>query len=627
MCGIAGVVSWSDKDHSRTVKKMTDLISHRGPDDWGIQQLKGACLGHRRLSIVDLSQSGHQPMADSTGRYWIVFNGEIYGFKSIKQELAALQINFKSHSDTEVLLEGFKVWGIETLCRKINGMFAFALWDNVAQTLYMARDRFGEKPLYYLQNDSELRLCSFSKALYVDAKTAPQLNPDGVVSFLHQGFCSQNTPILKNLKSIAPGTYSVFKKSEVRHQTYWKPDFNKAQHSVEEWSDRVEDVLMQIVREELISDVPTGALLSGGVDSSLIASMATEINPDINLFTVKMNDPRYDESQIAKAFAKTIKGNHHIIEAESMGIDAFQKLQGQFSEPLGDSSAVAMWIVSQAAKKHTTVVLTGDGGDEFFAGYNSIKLALNVEPYRKLLNNVFGQKLYSIINRFSHKSYKSAPLRKVKTFLRLASASAKKYHLNRSIFPDNYSSAIVGTELQQAFQTKQYTHELDAIWQNTSTDNEFEKLMFVDIRNALLNDYIPKVDVASMFHGLEARAPMLHHKLAELSFKMPMNIKRLNNSSKGILKKVFVNRVGAGTAAQIVKGKRGFVIPVDAWFDNEWKKVVDQLPNSVLVKEGWLDRAGVQNLLNAYKMNPSVYSRLRYNLIALDTWYQNNWSN
>ena len=303
MCGIGGIASWSDRDDSKTVKKMTDLFVHRGPDDFGIRQLKGACLGHRRLSIIDLTKDGHQPMPDNSKRYWIVFNGEIYGFMALRKELENIGISFISNSDTEVLIEGFKVWGIDKLCEKINGMFAFAIWDNRDELLYLARDRFGEKPLYYLKDGKNIRFSSFSKSLYVDASFSPQLDPDGVVSFLHQGFCSHSTPILKDLKTITPGTYTVFSKTGKESKKYWEIDFTKENRSIDELSKVVESTLEDIIKEELVSDVSTGALLSGGVDSSLIASIASSINPDINLFTVKMNDPRYDESPIAKSFA------------------------------------------------------------------------------------------------------------------------------------------------------------------------------------------------------------------------------------------------------------------------------------------------------------------------------------
>lgn len=622
MCGIAGVISWKNDDNTETVKKMTDLMLHRGPDSFGIRQLKGACFGHRRLSIVDLSVNGHQPMSDSTGRYWITFNGEIYGFKFLKEELRKMGVSFSSYSDTEVLIEGFKLWGIEELCKRINGMFAFGIWDNQKQLLYLARDRFGEKPLYYTRIDNKFRFASYSKSLYVGATVKPQLSPDGIVSFLHQSFCSQDTSIIEGLEKVKPAHYCIISEDEEFHKSYWQPDWAKRDYTPKEWFTRVENKLIKIVEDELVADVPTGALLSGGVDSSLIASIAAGINPNINLFTVQMDNKKLDESLIAKSFVKAINAkNHHIIKAEPINIEEFQQLISQFSEPLGDSSSIAMWIVSKIARKYTTVVLTGDGGDELFAGYNSIKLSMQVDKYRNYLNNSFGKALHTILNKKWQKTSQSPLIRKIGTFVDLASSSAENRHIRRSFFTDQQSYSIVGERLSKAMNTRSYINNLHTIINEANASNRFDRLMHLDLKNALLNDYIPKVDVASMYHSLEARAPMLHHELADIAFSIPLDIKRYGNTSKGILKQILINRIGYENAKPIVTGKRGFVLPVDSWFDNEWKAEVDRLPSSILVKEGWLDENGVKKLLHLYTKYPTMYSRLRYNLIVLNSWY------
>lgn len=622
MCGIAGIVTWKNDDNTEVVRKMTDLMMHRGPDSSGIKQLKGACFGHRRLSIVDLSANGHQPLSDSTGRYWITFNGEIYGFKELKEELKKGGIVFNSSSDTEVLIEGFKIWGIERLCQRVNGMFAFAIWDNFKKLLYLARDRLGEKPIYFTRIENELRFSSYSKSLYVGASENPQLSPDGIIAFLNQGFCGQDSSIFENLRKVKPAHYYIFSEKEEIRREYWKPDWTKENYSPNEWIVQIESKLTKIIEDELVADVRTGALLSGGVDSSLIASIATSINPDIDLFTVQMDDKKLDESGIATSFVKVINAkNHHVIKADPININEFQQLIGQFSEPLGDSSAIAMWIVAKTARKHTTVVLTGDGGDELFAGYDSISLSLEMEKFRSYMNNRIGKGLSKAFNNIWQTSSQVGLIRKIGTFAALTSHSAEHYHIHRSLFTDNQSQSIIGERLQKSANAKKYIHELESIINSGTAQNKFEKLMHLDLKNSLLNDYIPKVDVASMYHSLEARSPMLHHKLADIAFSMPINIKRYGNTSKGILKQVLINRIGHTNAQRIIGGKRGFVLPVDAWFDNEWKEQVSLLTSSRLVKEGWLDEKGINSLLQLYTKNPTVYSRLRYNLIVLENWY------
>lgn len=623
MCGIAGIAHWNNKDLTDTVTKMCDSIRHRGPDAAGALQLRGACLGHRRLSIIDLSEEAAQPMSDHSQRYWIVFNGEIYGFQKLKEALLKAGCRFKTKSDTEVILEGFKFWGIHNLCQRLNGMYAFALWDNEIEKLYLVRDRFGEKPLYYIQNSGEFRFGSFSKSLFIGAPKM-DLNPNALLPYLQYGFCIPELPIFKDLKSVKPATYLEISKNSIKETPYWSANFEpKIAYSVEQWLEEIESRLTKVVAAELISDVGVGALLSGGVDSALIAATAVKLKPDLDLFTVKMVDnPKLDESEIARTMAKKIGGKHHIIDAKPIELEDFMVLQQQFSEPLGDSSAIGMWIVSKAARERVKVVLTGDGGDELFAGYDTVKMNLEFAKYRKLANNPLGKTVNTTLVKLLNKNSDKPFQRKLLTFSKIITQSIRENHLNHSHIPKKLNGTLWGNKLSGTQNATAHFQELSEKWNTVKAKEEIDKLMAFDLQFHLLGDYIPKVDTASMFHALEARTPFLHHNLADLAFKMPISIKRLNNTSKGILKALLVKKVGIETATKAIKGKRGFVLPIDKWLDGKWSDLVDELPNSDLVKEGYFSKKGINEVLSGYQKHPESYSRLRYSLVALNAWYR-----
>ncbi|HBS11910.1 MAG TPA: asparagine synthase (glutamine-hydrolyzing) [Flavobacteriaceae bacterium] len=626
MCGIAGVAHWNRKDYSRSVLKMCNAIKHRGPDGGGVKQLEGVCLGHRRLSIIDLNNAADQPMVDNTGRFWIVFNGEIYGFHTLKLELLKLGHQFTTASDTEVILEGFKAWGIEQLCVKLSGMFAFSIWDDYKKILYIARDRFGEKPLYYLNDKDTFRFSSNANTLFIDAKKPKELNPNAIVAFLNQSFTLPQYPIFNDLQTLKPAHYlEIIEGIKIVSKPYWSPKFEpKLIYNTNEWLDLVENSLENIVKEELVSDVKIGALLSGGVDSSLIASLATKLRPDIDLFTVRMLDSKLDESEIAKNVVKVIGGKHHIIDADPINIDDFIKLQGQFSEPLGDSSAIAMWMVSKAAKKHVTVVLTGDGGDELFAGYDTVKLNSKFQKYRTIFNNPIGKgfstNLQKALLPFSDRTIP----RKVITFSNFISQSIKHTHINRSFIPIKVENTIYGEKLIQAKDNAYYLNALEQIWNESSAKEPIDKLLNYDLKHSLLGDFLPKVDVSTMYHSLEARAPFLHHNLTDLAFQMPLEIKKLGNIQKGITKKILQKRIGINAAQEVIKGKRGFVLPIDKWLDGNWKILIEDLPKSELVKQGYLNKKGIEQVIKGYNKYPETYSRIRYSLVALNLWSYKN---
>ena len=621
MCGIAGIVDWGHGVYQNEVSQMCDIMYRRGPDYGRQEQLKGACLGHRRLAIIDLSLDSSQPFSDTDGRYHLVFNGEIYGFAHLREALLEEGCRLRTESDTEVIIEGFKSWGLFELCQKMNGMFAFAIWDEVEQRLFVGRDRYGEKPFYYRFKEGKLLFASSARALYFQNEK-PRLSSLGLYAYLHQAFTLPSYPVIDDLQALEPATCGeILANGEIKVQTYWKPNFEpKRDYDAETWISKVEKSLEEVIAEELVSDVAIGALLSGGVDSSLIASIATEYRSDLDLFTVRMPNSDLDESEIAKTTAKKIGGVHHIIEASQMSLDDFYKFQSTFAEPLGDSSSLGMFMVSEAARKQVTVVLTGDGGDELFAGYNTVKLHVDFNRYKRLFNNPLGKAgdaiLQSIIKPLSDKGI----IRRISTLSHIVTHSTEEVHTRRSFVPRNLQgklNAHLGPSNEKLFRQRVYE-----IWNRSDAYNEIDKLMAFDLRHVLLGDFIPKVDVSTMFHSLEARAPFLHHKLGDLAFSAPLDIKRMGDTQKGITKRILERRLGKETSANIIQGKRGFVLPVDHWINGKWAALLEDLRNSELVKDGYLDEKFIHQVIDGFKVSPSTYSRLRYSLICLESWYR-----
>ena len=610
MCGIAGVVDYQGEVDPSLLRHMQRCIAYRGPDGLGMKILPAAGLVHSRLAIIDTSESGSQPMCDTSGRYWLVFNGEIYSYREIREELRMHGVKFNSDSDSEVLLEGYKQWGIDLLMQRISGMFAFAIWDSADQTLVLARDRFGEKPLFLRRSGSSIRFSSTVQGL-ISPGEKPKLDRLGVYGYLTRGFNLPEFPMLEGVEEFPPGTYEFITAVGRERKRYHKIVFAPEERPVEDWLGELRTTLDKVIASEVVADVPVGCLLSGGVDSALIASSVSKFK-DIDLFTVKMTGG-IDESPIAASVARRIGGRHHIIEAESPTLDDWQQICRAFSQPLGDSSALGMWMVSKAAANHVKVVLSGDGGDEFFAGYDSIRIQARYRFLRSLFNHRPGQLL---ARRLGTKN--SNPLlRKAGTFLKLVTGDAATFHLNRSHLPASLKGKFDGFyHLEISLEQK-----LRSILDHGVAEGELDRLMGYDLRHGLLGDYIPKVDVTSMLNGLELRAPFLHPAIADLALSMPFRIKTIGNTSKGILKRLLVEKLGPEVSKAVITGKRGFVVPVDRWIDGNLRMFTDLVMQSSLVGNNILSPGFTREVLDGYERDPVRYSRIRYSLISLSIWY------
>jgi len=622
MCGINGIVNFFETPSKERVNRMCTLMPHRGPDSLGIHAEGPFVLGHRRLSIIDLSEMGNQPMVDKYLGVSIAFNGEIYNYQELREKLRASGYSFTTNTDTEVLVKGFVHWGIEKLCQNLTGMFAFAIWNEKDQALFLARDRFGEKPLYYVQEGNNFIFSSVATIINRTSDRLPELNPLGMLSFLKLGYCLSPFQIFEGLQSLAPAQYARIDKTGIKRNEYWRLEASMKQADAKDLTDDIEGLLYDSIQNQLISDVPLGCLLSGGVDSALVASIAAEFNPNMRLFTVRMPGSDLDESALAMKIAKKTGGVHSVVDAAPMEQEDFYRFMGMFSEPLGDASALGVWMVAREAKKQVTVVLTGDGGDELFAGYKTIDLHLGLEGIRSFSANPLTKGISRLYDSVMESALDAARWRKISTYLRLLSQTHRDFHILKSLVPVGYRD-LAGEMLKSKQNGEMVERHLAGIWSKGEGKGSMDAQMLFDIRTDLPFDYLAKLDTATMAHSLEARAPFLNHHLAEKAFNLKLEQRRLGNTSKGILKAILRKRLGEDLHREITTEKRGFVLPIDTWFDTSWREMTEDLINSPLVKSGYLEASIVAEILKKSRIYPERFSRIKYSMLTLDAWFRN----
>lgn len=619
MCGIAGIVSFNQEISADRVRRMTSMMDHRGPDHQGIAEQKNCVLGHRRLAIIDLSEHANQPYL--ANNKMLVFNGEIYNFLEIRKELLKTGVEFKTNSDTEVILHGFEIWGGEELCKRLKGMFAFAIWDGRSKELFFARDRFGEKPLYFSIEKGRFVLSSVLTTITRTSNSKYELSYNGLQSYLQLGYCLTPFHIFKGVESLPPGHFGTFTEAGLQTHAYWDLHVETPPKKIEDALHKTNQLLRKSIAGQLIADVPVGCLLSGGVDSTLIAAVAAELNQELQLFTVRMPDSPLDESGLAVETAKELGRKHHVIDAKPVSQDDFYELMGQFSEPLGDSSALGVWMVAREAKKMVKVVLTGDGGDEFFEGYNTVALHAGLKEIRNFSLNPLGKFTARAILAGSSPMANVPSIRRFRTYLQLITKSHKDYHLEKSLIPAEFTGFIRTTAREEIM--NELDSSMNDIWTSSPIKGDRYQQTYFDIKTDLPGDYIPKVDTSTMFHSLEARAPFLDHEIANFGFNLPLNFKLYRNTPKGMLKELLRSKVSPGLFQKIATGKRGFVLPVNDWFDGKWSDITNDLRRSPLINDGYLDEAILNTIVDRSAQNPR-FARIRYSLLALDVWYRQN---
>lgn len=610
MCGIAGIVGFANLASSiERVERMTAQLERRGPDDSGIESWQKAVLGHRRLSIFDLSSAGHQPMMTPDGEIGIVFNGAIYNFQILRSELEEIGYRFRSRTDTEVLLHGYKEWGIDKLVSKIDGMFAFGIWDNELSRLFLVRDRLGVKPLAFYQNGDELAFASTIRALKM-AGFPLELDTEGLLEYLEFGFITDERAIYSGVKKVAAGAIVEWHNGELSERVYWQPpQVDHGKTSFEEAVEQTEDLFLAAVKKRLLADVPVGALLSGGIDSSLVCWAISELGSDVTAFTIGTPDESFDESAVARSTAKHLGIKHEVLGLSSSFLPDPMLLAKAYSEPFACSSALGMLTVSERVSESATVLLTGDGGDDVFLGYPEHKNFFMAQKTAKYLPQMSLGVWKGVRNYLPE----TGPLKRLRSFVDFSAGGLGAVAQVRDGLPFYTANDLLTPHLRSL----EFDHR-DIKWSSESAKNLLDDFLIYDRRTRFVGEYLPKVDGATMFHALESRSPFLDVDLWSLAAALPYSVRLHEGRQKAVLRKIAEKRLGKSLAGQ---KKQGFLVPAQKWLANEWKSdFIECLLNSRLAKLGLLDAEQTIETFNRSSENGQAVPRQFWFIYVLELW-------
>jgi len=610
MCGIAGLWDPSRRggDLAQSVRVMTDAMLHRGPDSSGYWQDEdaGVALGHRRLSIVDLSTAGHQPMTAANGRWVLTYNGEIYNAEDLRPEIEALGATFRGHSDTEVLIQACAHWGVEATLPRLIGMFAFALWDAQERRLYLVRDRLGIKPLYWGWFGQLLLFGSELKALRAHSGWTPEIDRDAVASFTRHNYVPGPCTVYRDVSKLAPGCFAVFRPGGAPEiKPYWSladavetGQTNRTEMSEREATDALEELLGDAVRRRMVADVPLGAFLSGGIDSStVVALMQANSARPVRTFSIGFREQGYDEAQHAKAVADHLGTDHTELYVEPQhALDVIPRLPDMFDEPFSDSSQIPTYLVSEMTRRHVTVALSGDGGDELFAGYVRYFQAMKLFPILARVPAPCRAAAAAMIRMLPPSAW-STVLGLAPGRWRMPQAGDKMHKLAGILAGEQsgYYRYLV-SHWQEPDALVRGAHEYRGLlWDPSVSDrvpDPVERMQYLDTLTYMPDDILTKVDRASMAVSLEARVPLIDHRVVEFAWTLPASLKLRDGSGKWLLRQVLARHV---PKKMIDRPKMGFGVPIDSWLRGplrDWAETL--LAEKRLGEEGFFDPAMVR---------------------------------
>ena len=569
MCGITGIFNVREAApvNRELLKRMTDRIGHRGPDDDGFHVEPGVGLGHRRLSIIDVS-GGHQPISNEDDSVLVVYNGEIYNFQELHRELLAAGHSFRTRSDTECIVHAWEEWGPRCV-ERFSGMFVFALWDRRQQILFLARDRLGKKPLYYsLLPNGELLFGSELKALCVDPRLPRAIDPCAVEEYLTFGYVPDPRTIYLGVHKLPPAHTLLIKRGMPfpAPQEYWDLQFNpRAGLQEEQAADELVQQLRDAVERRLISEVPLGAFLSGGVDSSAVVSQMAGLSATpVNTCSIAFRDPRFNESQYAAMVAERYRTNHVVDEVDTDDFGLIDTLVDVYDEPFADSSALPTYRVCEVARRHVTVALSGDAGDENFGGYRRYKWHTYEERMRGWLPTGLRRPLFGLAGQIYPKlDWAPRVLRAKSTLQSLARGSLDGYLHSVSFVDEPTRNNLYRRDLKSSLQGYNASEVFRRHAVRAPKDDALAFVQYLDFKTYLPGDILTKVDRASMAHGLEVRVPMLDHTLVEWAATVPSNLKLRGSEGKYILKRAMRDYLPRDL---MYRPKMGFAVPLGSWF-------------------------------------------------------------
>jgi asparagine synthase (glutamine-hydrolysing) len=620
MCGICGIFEyerWKDVPGD-IVHRMNQTMVHRGPNDGGIFVGPGIGLGHRRLSIIDVA-GGHQPMSNEDGTVWVLLNGEIYNYAELRAKLIQLGHKFATKSDTEAIVHLYEEYG-EACFAKLDGMFSIAIWDSRNRKLVLVRDRVGKKPLFYAANAERIVFGSELKALLTNESVSREIDEQALSDYFSFGYIPAPKTIYKSIRKVMPGHYLVATKSALRETCYWDLSYaNVEQHSESEWCERLRHQLCEATRVRLMSEVPLGAFLSGGIDSSSVVAMMSHLmKRDVVTCSISFNEKQYDEARYARQVSRLFATNHHEEPVEPNALEIVDKLAWHYDEPFADSSAIPTYYVSKIARRHVTVALGGDGGDESFAGYRRYKLDYYENRLRGRVPASLRHAVFAPLGRW-YPALAWAPrvFRAKATFQSLARSPLEGYFNSISYFRPDEKMALFTPEFRQRLADYNSIDVIRHYYDRADTDDLLSKIQYVDLKTYLTDDILTKVDRASMAVSLEVRAPFLDHRLLECAASIPSSLKLRGGTGKFILKKALEPQLPNDI---LYRPKQGFAIPLGIWFRRDLKEMARE---TILgQQDGILDHRFLEKIWDQHQKGHHDRSALLWCTLMFRKWHQ-----
>jgi asparagine synthase (glutamine-hydrolysing) len=628
MCGITGIFDTRGKrDIDRAVlQRMNDSQFHRGPDEGSLHTEPGVGLGHRRLSIIDIA-TGQQPLFNEDGSVVVVFNGEIYNYQQLIPELQALGHVFHTKSDTEVIVHAWESWGADCV-KRFRGMFAFALWDRNRQTFFLARDRLGVKPMYYaILDDGTLLFGSELKSVLAHGGLRRDMDPMAVEEYFALGYVAEPRTIFRQALKLSPGHTLTVRHGQPAQApvAYWDVRFTLNNPvSLQDAQAELMERLRESVRLRMIAEVPLGAFLSGGVDSSaVVAVMAGLSGEPVNTCSIGFDDPSFNESEFAQMVADRYQTNHRLEVVKSDDFDLIDTLAHLYDEPYADSSAIPTYRVCELARKHVTVALSGDGGDESFGGYRRYRLHMMEERMRSSIPAGLRRPVFGLMGRLYPKADWAPRMFRAKTtFEGLARNSVEAYFHSVSILRNPMREALFSPRFNAALAGYNAMEVFDRHAAQAGTDDPLALVQYLDLKTYLVGDINTKVDRASMAHSLEVREPLMDHELVEWLGTLPSSLKIQGQEGKYLFKKAMEPHLPNEV---LYRPKMGFSVPLARWFRGPLKqRVRDAVLGESLASTGWFNRAYLTHLVDAHQSGARDYSAPLWTLVMFEAFLRNS---
>lgn len=622
MCGIAGYFRSGVRGASpggagnQLIQQMCDVITHRGPDDAGYLAEAGVAIGMRRLSIIDIA-AGHQPISNEDGSVWIVFNGEIYNFAELRADLIARGHSFKTHSDTETIVHLYEEEG-ERCVERLRGMFGFAIWDRRTDTLFLARDRAGKKPIHYTIVGDTLVFGSEIKSLLQFPGVERRVNVQAISDYLTFGYVPDPLTAFSGIHKLPPGHTMTFKNGQVTTRRYWDFNYDEVEQTPREesfYAERLRELIAEAVRVRLVSEVPLGAFLSGGVDSStVVAMMARAMDQPVKTFSIGFSEASHDELKYARLTAERYKTDHHEFIVTPDVCRLVEEIVWHHDEPFADASSIPTYVVSKMAREFVTVVLSGDGGDELFAGYERYLIHQGRNQFEKIPRWVRNGIMLPLSRVLPRAAYG-------KQFLRnISLAGGARFVDSLSYFTDEAKRELLTGAIKRQLDGRDSASAFEQIYNEPRSADAVERLLYLDSKTYLTGDILTKVDRMSMAHSIEARVPLLDQKLIEFVQTIPVSLKLRGQTTKHILKQAMADLIPNEI---INRPKMGFGVPLRKWLNNELREMLyDTLTDQQARQRGLLDPRAVQALLDEHQRGRRDNSLHLWGLLTLELWHR-----